>query len=103
MEEFQTNKKPEMFNKLTREQKFSLRVEFNKTAEVKKMNKMVGITAAICAVVAIMGVIIGIITNQLFNFIVFTLGVICLINIWSVMRINNKFKKWLANEKNIIM
>lgn len=100
MEEYSANNEPLIFRELPKEQRKELQKEFFKTPEAKKMNKTFIIVAVIFAVVIIAAAIIGILTGRDGFFTTFPTFLIC---IWPAILSQQKFEKWLANEKGVIM
>ena len=94
------NNEPLVFNELPKEQRKALQKEFSKTAESKKMSKVIIIVAVIFAALVIASAIIGIYTNHEGFFATFPTFFIC---IWPAIISQQKFEKWLETEKNIIM
>jgi len=95
-----SNNETLLFKELPKEQRKALQKEFSETAESKKMNRVLIIVAVIFAVLVIASAIIGIYTNHEGFFVTFPTFFIC---VWPAMISQQKFEKWLAAEKNIVM
>jgi len=94
------NSNPLFFKELPKEQRKALQKEYYATAEAKKMNKTLTIVAVIIGVIVIASAIIGLWTGHQSFFAPFPAVIIC---IWPAIISQNKFEKWLASEKNIVM
>lgn len=70
------------------------------TAESKKINRTLIIVVVIFAALVIAGAVIGIMTDHEGFFAVSPTFFIC---IWPAIISQQKFEKWLAEEKNIVM
>ena len=95
-----SNNETLLFKELPKEQRKALQKEFSETAESKKMNRVLIIVAVIFAVLVIVSAIIGLYTNHEGFFVTFPTFFIC---VWPAMISQQKFEKWLAAEKNIVM
>jgi len=91
---------PLVFNELPKEQRKALQKEFAQTAESKKASKAIIIVAVIFAAVVITGAIVGFMTE---NHGFFTTFPTFFIVILPAILHQQKFEKWLAEEKNIVM
>ena len=100
MSEINADNNPSVFKELPKEQRKALQKEFYATAEAKKMNKTLTTVAIIIGVIIIASAIIGLLTNHQSFFATFPTATIC---IWPAIISQNKFEKWLASEKNIVM
>jgi len=100
MKENNISNEPLLFKELPKEQRKALQKEYFKTAAAKKMNRTFIIVAVILAVVVIAGAIIGVLTGHEAFFGTFPTF---LIVIYPAIISQNKFEKWLAAEKNIVM
>ena len=89
-----------LFNELSKEQKKALQKEFSQTTESKKMNRMIIILAVIFGAVVMVSAIIGIYTGSDGFYITFP---VFFIVIWPAIISQQKFEKWLADEKGIAM
>ena len=102
-EEFDANgngNSPLVYKELSKEQKKALQKEFGKTDESKKMGRIILIVAIIFAVVVIAGAVIGVKTGHGEFFATFPTFFICVL---PAAISQQKFEKWLAKEKNIVM
>ena len=90
---------PLVFNELPKEQRKALQKEFAQTAEWKKTNRTLIIVAVIVGAVMIAGAIIGVKTGHEGFFATFPTFFIC---IWPAIISQQKFEKWLADEKGIV-
>ena len=100
MSEINGNNKPLIFKELPKEQRKALQKEYSATAEAKKVNKTLTIIAVIIGAIVISSAIIGLLTSHQSFFAPFPAVIIC---IWPAIISQNKFEKWLASEKNIVM
>ena len=100
MSEINADNNPSVFKELPKEQRKALQTEYNATTEAKKMNKTLTIVAVIIGVIVIVSAIIGLLTSHQSFFAPFPAVIIC---IWPAIISQNKFEKWLASEKNIVM
>ena len=100
MEDNAIGNQPQLFKELPKEQRKALQKEYNQTAEAKKANKTFTIIAIIFAVVVITCAVIGLLTDNDGFFGTFPVFIIC---IWPAIISQQKFEKWLAAEKNIVM
>ena len=91
---------PLLFKELPRERRKALQKEYFKTAEAKKLNRTLTIIAVIFAVVVIAGAVAAIITRHDAFFGTFPTVFICIL---PAIISQQKFEKWLATEKNIVM
>jgi len=100
MEEFDANSSPLVYKELSKEQKKALQKEFNKTDESKKMGRILIIVAAIFGAIMIIGAVIGVMTGNDGYYVTFPTFFIILL---PAAISQQKFEKWLAKEKNIVM
>jgi len=94
------NQEPLIFKELPKEQRKALQKEFAQTAESKKTSRVLIAIAVIFAVVVIAGAIIGLRTGHDGYYVTFPSFFIC---VWPAIISQQKFEKWLAAEKNIVM
>jgi Ni/Fe-hydrogenase subunit HybB-like protein len=100
MGEINTGNEPLIFKELPKEQRKALQKEFSQTAESKKMSKIIIIVAVILAVVVIAGAIIAVTTGHEGFYGAVPVYIFCA---WPAIISQQKFEKWLAVEKNIVM
>ena len=94
------NNKPLIFKELPKEQRKALQKEYYATAEARKMNKTLTAVAVIIGAVVIVSAVIGLLTSHESFFATFPAVIICIL---PAIISQNKFEKWLAFEKNIVM
>jgi len=100
MSEINGNSNPLVFKALPKDQRKALQKEYYATSEAKKMSKTLTIVAVVIGVIVIASAIIGLLTRHQSFFAPFPSVIIC---IWPAIISQNKFEKWLASEKNIVM
>ena len=99
MEKNNIGNEPLLFKDLPKEEQKSLRKEFSQTAEAKKESRALIIVVVIFAAIAVAGAIFTIFTEYNFSF---TFPIVFVVILPSVIS-QQKFEKWLAAKKNIIM
>ena len=100
MSEINADNNPSVFKELPKEQRKALQKEYNATTEAKKLNKTLTIVAVIIGVIVIVSAVIGLLTSHQSFFAPFPAVIICIL---PAIISQNKFEKWLASEKNIVM
>ena len=100
MSESNVDNKHIIFKELPKEQRKALQKEYDATAEAKKTNKTLTVSAVIIGVIVIVSAIIGLLTSHQSFFAPFPAVIFCIL---PAIISQNKFEKWLASEKNIVM
>jgi len=91
---------PLVFKELPKEQQKALHKEYAKTDEAKKMKRLFITLAVIFAAVVIAIAVISIVTKNGSFSVAYPTFLVC---IWPAVIQQQKFEKWLAAEKNIIV
>ncbi|MCL2867796.1 MAG: hypothetical protein FWF47_08585 [Clostridia bacterium] len=99
METTHANSEPLVFKELPKEQRKALQKEFSKTTAAKKGNKTLIIIAILFAAIALTGAVLGLVTGHESSLATFPAFFLCIIP--SVVH-QQRFEKWLKEEKNII-
>jgi len=99
METTHANSEPLVFKELPKEQRKALQKEFSQTTAAKKGNKALIIIAVVFAAAALTGTILGLVTGHESYLSAFPAFFLCIIP--SVVH-QQRFEKWLKEEKNII-
>ena len=100
MEKIDANNEPLIFKELPKEQRKALQKEYAQTAEAKKLNRTSIIVAVIFAAIVIASAVHSMLTDHRSLFTTFPTFIIC---IYPAILNQNKFEKWLADEKNILV
>ena len=100
MSEISGSNNPSIFKELPKEQRKALQKEYYATAEAKKISKTLTIVAVVIGAIVIASAIIGLLTSHQSFFTPSPAIIFCVI---PAAISQNKFEKWLASEKNIVM
>ena len=100
MENIHTNNEPLIFKELPKEQRKALQKEYAQTAEAKKLNRIFIIVAVLFAAIVIAGAVYSLLTDHDYPFATFPTFIIC---IFPAVISQNKFEKWLLDEKTILV